>query len=289
MAQQLLNRVNWDDSLTDEQNIAAGALWTSTETGKIDANFTELYGLVGSGVTDEEVNDLIQSALTTGNYITQAALATTLTPYALKAEYLPLTGGTVTGTITAATAPTANNHLANKGYVDSQIVLETQNFQTAEDVQAIVDDDIATLQGQVVLKTEFAPVETLVNDATVGNNALNTSKLGSAEAATTYLALAGGTLTGAITGTTATFSGLVSASTVPTADAHLTNKAYVDGQITPLKEDLQVDDASIGELQEKVITGGELSYNSTTSKITSLTLTMANSESITITCTDEAG
>jgi hypothetical protein len=45
-----------------------------------------------------------------------------------------------------------------------------------------------------------------------------------------YLPLAGGTLSGALTGTTATFSGLVSGIT-PTAAANFTTKAYVDAQV----------------------------------------------------------
>lgn len=58
-----------------------------------------------------------------------------------------------------------------------------------------------------------------------------------------FLPLGGGTLTGAVTGTaltlsghlsgaTATFSGLVTAATAPTSGSHLTNKTYVDGQVS---------------------------------------------------------
>ena len=43
-------------------------------------------------------------------------------------------------------------------------------------------------------------------------------------------------MSGMLTGGTATFSGLVSAATAPTADAHLANKAYVDAAVagTPM-------------------------------------------------------
>ena len=51
-----------------------------------------------------------------------------------------------------------------------------------------------------------------------------------------FLPLAGGTLAGTLSGLAATFSGLVSAATAPTADEHLANKAYVDAAVavTPM-------------------------------------------------------
>ena len=96
------------------------------------------------------------------------------------ATRLPLAGGTLTGALTLSGNPTAANHAANKSYVDTEVA-------------GIVSSAPATLD---TLNELAAALGDDPNFATTTANSIGTK-----------LPLAGGTLTGGLTGTTASFAG----------------------------------------------------------------------------------
>ena len=96
------------------------------------------------------------------------------------ASRLPLAGGTLTGDLTLSGNPTAANHAANKSYVDTEVA-------------GIVDSAPGTLD---TLNELAAALGDDPNFATTVTNSIGTK-----------LPLAGGTLTGGLTGTSATFTG----------------------------------------------------------------------------------
>jgi hypothetical protein len=99
---------------------------------------------------------------------------------------LPLTGGTLTGALTLSGNPTAANHAANKAYVDTEVA-------------GIVSSAPATLD---TLNELAAALGDDPNFATTTANSIGTK-----------LPLAGGTLTGGLTGTSAEFTGELRAGT----------------------------------------------------------------------------
>ena len=101
---------------------------------------------------------------------------------------LPLAGGTLTGALTLSGNPTAANHAANKSYVDTEVA-------------GIVDSAPGTLD---TLNELAAALGDDPNFATTVTNSIATK-----------LPLAGGTLTGGLTGTSATFTGSVQAGGSP--------------------------------------------------------------------------
>lgn len=109
--------------------------------------------------------------------------------------YLQKSGGTMTGPITLSGNPTANNHAANKSYVDNTVA----NY---------VPKSGTTMTGALTLNgaptaTNHAATKGYV-DTTVGN----------------YVPKSGGTMTGALT-----LSG------APSSSNHAATKSYVDGKI----------------------------------------------------------
>lgn len=173
--------------------------------------------------------------------------------------YLPLTGGTMSGTITMDNSfinvekpPSEGKNAANKAYVDKVILdnktyIDDQIAKTKDDLK----DDIAsskdttpylplaggTMSGPIIMangKTVTIPglptsdtnaVNKLYVDSQITNlkTQVETEK-------SLFLPLTGGTMKGPII----LPSGSVTVNTTPTLDAHAANKAYVDGQITAL-------------------------------------------------------
>ena len=121
---------------------------------------------------------------------------------------------TFVGSVTAATAPTSDAHLANKQYVDGKHASSVSGLN-----QEIADRQA----GDAVLQANI--------DAEAAARAAADAQL---------LQLTGGSMAGPIDfgGVTqinpdgsADFSGLISADSVPTLPQHLTNKLYVDTQV----------------------------------------------------------
>ena len=112
------------------------------------------------------------------------AVATNVTNIAANvtslATKLPLAGGTLTGALTLSGNPTAANHAANKTYVDTEVA-------------GIVSSAPATLD---TLNELAAALGDDANFSTTVTNSIATK-----------LPLAGGTLTGGLNGTSATFAG----------------------------------------------------------------------------------
>lgn len=86
-------------------------------------------------------------------------------------EYLPLTGGTMTGPLTLSGLPASENHAANKQYVDEQVeayraVKGTYPIAAGQSIQA--GDVVDVVEGQVQKSaTPVANVETVVNAGAV--------------------------------------------------------------------------------------------------------------------------
>lgn len=96
-------------------------------------------------------------------------------------EYLPLTGGTMTGPLTLSGLPTSENHAANKQYVDEQVeasraVKGTYPIAAGQSIQA--GDVVDVVEGQVQKSaTPVANVETVFDNgaATLGTSVLRLS------------------------------------------------------------------------------------------------------------------
>ncbi len=115
-----------------------------------------------------------------GNWIEMAKDSDVTTNATAIGTKLPLAGGTLTGDLTLSGNPTAANHAANKSYVDTEVA-------------GIVSSAPATLD---TLNELAAALGDDPNFATTVTNSIATK-----------LPLAGGTLTGGLTGTTGAFSG----------------------------------------------------------------------------------
>jgi len=116
-----------------------------------------------------------------GNWIEMAKDSDVTTNATAIGTKLPLAGGTLTGDLTLSGNPTAANHAANKSYVDTEVA-------------GIVSSAPATLD---TLNELAAALGDDPNFATTVTNSIGTK-----------LPLAGGTLTGGLTGTTGTFVGV---------------------------------------------------------------------------------
>lgn len=85
-------------------------------------------------------------------------------------EYLPLTGGTMTGPLTLSGLPTSENHAANKQYVDEQVeayraVKGTYPIAAGQSIQA--GDVVDVVEGQLQKTITAVPnVTTVVNKTT---------------------------------------------------------------------------------------------------------------------------
>jgi hypothetical protein len=174
----------------------------------------------------------------------------------------------IAGLVTASTAPTLGGHLTNKTYVDGQDALKlnlTGGTMTGNIVFAGSQPTATTTTAAIVQLTDSI-ASTSVTTAATPNSVKTAYDLANAA-----LPKAGGTMTGALalpanglnvgsgqlnvtggnvsasgnisgvngsfSGTlgvigAATFSSTLTASTAPTLGGHLTNKTYVDGQVS---------------------------------------------------------
>jgi hypothetical protein len=142
-------------------------------------------------------------------------------PLSFLAGYLPIGGGTLTGALTLAGAPTAANHAATKAYVDARLplaggtmtgALTLAGAPTASDhaaTKAYVDDRLPLAGGTLT------GALTLPGAPTANDHAATKAYVDA------RLPLAGGTMTGALT--------LAGA---PTANLHAATKAYVDSAVS---------------------------------------------------------
>ena len=162
-------------------------------------------------------------------------------------QYLPLTGGTMTGALTLKADPAANLEAATKQYVDNKLIgagmvrqdvtisiaAASINIPTA--IQTALNNGSSLLvyqEGLLLLPTINYVIAlgngsiTLVNYSCEAGDTFTFCALPSGLDLTdlssgTFMPIAGGAMTGALT-----LSG------APTADLHAATKAYVDGVVT---------------------------------------------------------
>ncbi|CCV01840.1 hypothetical protein IIV22_163L [Invertebrate iridescent virus 22] len=201
------------------------------------ANLSAVSQLKGSSSTASTATDI-----SLGSGLSMSGTTLSVNTSSLSSTFLPLAGGTMSGAITQPLAPVAPSDVANKAYVDSQVAAvvvpdATSSVkgivQLAGDLSgtasapvvsplAITNSKLANLSGNSQLKGSSSTSST-ATDISLGSGLsmsgttlnINTSSLSS-----TFLPLAGGTMSGAITQPLA-----------PVAANDVANKAYVDAQI----------------------------------------------------------
>ncbi|CCV01684.1 hypothetical protein IIV22_007L [Invertebrate iridescent virus 22] len=201
------------------------------------ANLSGNSQLKGSSSTSSTATDI-----SLGSGLSMSGTTLNVNTSSLSSTFLPLAGGTMSGAITQPLAPVAPSDVANKAYVDSQVAAvvvpdATSSVkgivQLAGDLSgtasapvvsplAITNAKLANLSGNSQLKGSSSTSST-ATDISLGSGLsmsgttldVNTSSLGS-----TFLPLAGGTMSGAITQPLA-----------PVAPSDVANKAYVDSQV----------------------------------------------------------
>jgi microcystin-dependent protein len=132
-------------------------------------------------------------------------------PGALDA-YLPLAGGTLTGALVLAGAPTQPLNPATKAYTDAIDAAIRAAFTAAD--TTIRNDFTAA---DTAIRNEFRAADTALGDE------IDALSLATSNALATKLPLAGGTLTG-----------LLTLSGAPTQPLHAAPKSYVDDQIAAI-------------------------------------------------------
>jgi hypothetical protein len=206
-------------------------------------NMSGTSQLKGSSSTNSSVTDI-----TLGSNLIMSG--TILNVNANSLPFLPLAGGTMSGAISQPVAPLVGNDLTNKTYVDGLVTPDATTLikgkvQLAGDLtgtaasplvanlaittgkladNAITNSKLANLSGVSQLKGSSS-ASTAATDISLGTGlsmsgttlSVNTSSLSG-----TFLPLAGGTMSGAI-----------SQPVAPLAGNDLTNKTYVDGLVTP--------------------------------------------------------
>lgn len=133
------------------------------------------------------------------------------------ANYLPLAGGTMTGTITGLPAPSNDADAANKAYVDSAV----------ESIETTINGEYLPIAGG----TMTGPIA-MGNSKITGLDApTDTADAVTKGYADQKLPLAGGTMTGAINMGNMAINNLL----YPVADGDAANKKYVDDQIATVE------------------------------------------------------
>lgn len=156
-------------------------------------------------------------------------------------DYLPLTGGTLTGALTLSGDPTQNTQAATKGYVDSKIASAGGgDFMASGAVP--MSGDLNMDNHKIIAVSD--PTES--TDGANKHYVDSTTQTAIAEAQ--FLPLAGGTVTGATT-----FSGAVTV-IAPTADMNPATKAYTDAKIQELQTALDTANNTISTLQSELTT-----------------------------------
>ncbi|CCV02340.1 hypothetical protein IIV30_145R [Invertebrate iridescent virus 30] len=239
------------------------------------ANLSGMSQLKGSSSTSLTATDI-----SLGSGLSMSGTTLSVNTSSLSSTFLPLAGGTMSGAISQPLAPVVGSDVANKAYVDAQVVsgvpdattLIKGKVQLAGDLSgtasapvvallAITNSKLANLSGISQLKGSSSTSST-ATDISLGSGlsmsgttlSVNTSSLSS-----TFLPLAGGTMSGAITQPLA-----------PVVGSDVANKAYVDAQITSVT----VPDATT-LIKGKVQLAGDLSGTASAPVVAPLAITNA--------------
>lgn len=121
-------------------------------------------------------------------------------------DSLPLTGGTITGSIILSAAPTNDSHLTNKTYVDNEINTKTLLVSTGGTVNGSISITVPPTDANHVTTKSYV------------DNALSTQY---STVNTNFVAKSGATLTGFLT-----------LHSNPTSNLHAVTKQYVDSAVT---------------------------------------------------------
>jgi hypothetical protein len=211
------------------------------------ANMTFTSQLKGSNSVNPAVTDIFL-----GTHLVM--IGSTLNINTSSMPFLPLVGGTMSGSILQPIAPTLPNHLTNKAYVDSQILnvtvpdattLVKGKVQLAGDLSgtaslpviatgavttpkiangAILNTKLANLSAVSQLKgsSSASAAATDISLGTGLNMTGTTLNVNTSSLASTFLPLSGGTMSGAI-----------NQPLTPVNPGDLTNKMYVDSFFVP--------------------------------------------------------
>jgi hypothetical protein len=202
------------------------------------ANLTSLADLTFASTSFVKMTAAGTFALDTNVYLTTASAAST---------YLPLTGGTLTGVLRVDSALRIKSGAANG------ILLET--YLTNE-LRIRVTPTTTTFDSSLI----FPSASRNFTFQNASGTLAFTSDIPAV--AGVYLPLAGGTLTGALSGTSATFSGLITSTitnnAVLTASTSTTNRKYIE-----ILNDGGQFYAGIGGSTPATIFANQLAYSST--------------------------
>ena len=244
---------------------------------------SEITGLSDTYATTESVTQAKNEAVSTAQSYTdtqvqEATEAVESLQSTLSSTYMPLAGGTFTGAVTLASDPSSEFEAATKKYVDAQIVAQVQavfKFKGTVDHYADLNDknDTAAIGDVWHVKetsseyvwagtglegaNEWQEIGHSVDLSAYPNSQAVDQKIQAA--LKSYLALAGGTMTGVLV-----LSG------DPTEDNHAATKKYVDDAKAAVN-------ASLADKQDTVEFDSD--YNSITNKAATVaTVTGAISE-----------
>ncbi|CCV02025.1 hypothetical protein IIV25_007L [Invertebrate iridovirus 25] len=201
------------------------------------ANLSAVSQLKGSSSASSAAADI-----SLGSNLSMTGSTLNVNTASLSSSFLPLAGGTMSGAISQPLAPSVANDLANKAYVDAQISSAAPDattsvkgvVQLSGDLSGtatsplvapltITNSKLANLGGVSQLKGSGS-ASSAATDLSLGPNLSitgTTLSINTASLSSTFLPLAGGTMSGAI-----------SQPLPPSAANDLANKAYVDAQIT---------------------------------------------------------
>ena len=266
----------------------SGAVTVSTPVGTTDATnkaYVDSLGYLtaGTGLTKTGATLSVNASQP---QITSVGTLTSLTISGA------LSGATAsfTGTVTGAT-PTASGHLTTKTYVDSlgyltagtgltktgstlsvnasQTQITTVGTLTSLTVSGALSGSTATFSGSVTVPTPVNTTDvtnkTYVDSLgylTAGTGLTKSGSTLSVNASQTQITSVGTltslTLSGALSGTTASFTGNISIPIAPTQGTHAVNKSYVDGLISGISAKTAVVVASTATMALSSVTSGSV-------------------------------